>query len=133
MQNAAKIPEESMSPTILIADDDKTICTVLAHAVKKRGWEPMIAHNGDTLMDWVRQGLGDVVITDVRMPVSAPYKNGLDLLPSIRHLRPHMPVIVISAQNTLMTAVRANEVGAYEFMPKPFDLNILLEHVEKSL
>ena len=133
MQNAIKLPKESMSPTILIADDDKTICTVLAHAVKRRGWEPMIAHNGEALMDWVRQGLGDVVITDVRMPVSEPFKTGLDLLPVIHHLRADMPIIVISAQNTLMTAVRANEVGAYEFMPKPFDLNVLLDHVEKSL
>ncbi len=133
MQHAIKPPLTAMNPTILIADDDKTICTVLAHAVKKRGWEPMVAHNGDTLMDWVRQGLGDVVITDVRMPVSDPYKNGLDLLPVLRHLRADLPIIVISAQNTLLTAVQANERGAYEFMPKPFDLNVLLEHVEKSL
>ena len=122
-----------MNPTILIADDDKSICTVLAHAMKKRGWEPMVAHNGDTLMDWVRRGLGDVVITDVRMPVGEPYKSGLDLLPLMHHLRADLPIIVISAQNTLMTAVRANEGGAYEFMPKPFDLNVLLDHVEKSL
>ena len=133
MQNAMKRPDSVMSPTILIADDDKTICTVLATAAKRRGWEPMVAHNGEMLMDWVRQGLGDVVITDVRMPVSEPFKNGLDLLPLIHHLRPDMPIIVVSAQNTLLTAVRANEVGAYEFMPKPFDLNVLLEHVEKSL
>jgi two-component system, NtrC family, nitrogen regulation response regulator GlnG len=120
-------------PTILIADDDKAICTVLSHAIKRRGWEPMATHHGDTLLEWVRQGMGDVVITDVRMPVGEPYASGLDMLPDIHKARPDLPVIVISAQNTLMTAVRANQVGAYEFMPKPFDLNALLEHVEKSL
>ncbi|MBY0407381.1 MAG: sigma-54 dependent transcriptional regulator, partial [Rickettsiales bacterium] len=120
-------------PTILIADDDKAICTVLSHAIRKRGWEPMVAHHGETLMEWVRQGLGDVVITDVRMPVPAPYTSGLDMLPDIHKARPDLPVIVISAQNTLMTAVQANQVGAYEFLPKPFDLNVLQDYVEKSL
>lgn len=120
-------------PTILIADDDKAICTVLSHAVRKRGWEPMTTHRGESLMEWVEQGLGDVVITDVRMPVGDAHRTGLDLLPDIRRIRPELPVIVISAQNTLTTAVRANEVGAYEFVPKPFDLNVLLEYVEKSL
>ena len=121
------------APTILIADDDKAICTVLSHAARRRGWEPMITHHGETLMEWVRQGKGDVVITDVRMPVGEPYMNGLDMLPDIRRLRADLPVIVISAQNTLMTAVRATQVGAYEYMPKPFDLNVLFEHVAKSL
>jgi len=122
-----------MTPTILIADDDKGICTVLAHAVKRRGWDSLITHHGDALMEWVRQGKGDVVITDVRMPVGESYKTGIDLLPDIHKMRPDLPVIVMSAQNTLMTAVSANQVGAYEFLPKPFDLNVLLEYVEKSL
>ncbi len=122
-----------MTSTILIADDDKAICTVLSHAVKRRGWEPVITHRGDTLLDWVREGRGDVVITDVRMPVGEGHQTGLDLLPYIRKARPDLPVIVISAQNTLTTAVRAGELGAYEYLPKPFDLNVLIETVEKSL
>lgn len=122
-----------MTATILIADDDKAICTVLSHAMRKRGWEPMITHHGETLLEWVRQGLGDVVVTDVRMPVPPPYTSGLELLPDIHRTRPELPVIVISAQNTLMTAVQANQVGAYEFLPKPFDLNQLQDYIEKSL
>jgi len=120
-------------PIILIADDDKAICTVLSHAVRRRGWEPLVTHHGGTLLDWARQGRGDVIITDVRMPVAEPHTSGLDLLPDIRKARPDLPVIVISAQNTLSTAVHANDAGAYEYMPKPFDLNVLLDHVEKSL
>lgn len=122
-----------MTATILIADDDKAICTVLSHAMRKRGWEPMITHHGQTLMDWVDKGLGDVVITDVRMPVPEFYETGLDLLPEIKKRRPDLPVIVISAQNTLMTAVEANQVGAYEFLPKPFDLDVLQDYVEKCI
>ena len=122
-----------MKPTVLIVDDDKGICTVLEHAVKRRGWDFLTAHHGDALMEFVRDGKGDVVITDVRMPVGAPYKNGIELLPDIHKIRPELPVIVMSAQNTLSTAVQANQVGAYEFMPKPFDINVLMEHVEKSL
>ena len=122
-----------MNPTILIADDDEAICTVLAHAVRKKGWEAMVTNHGETLMEWVRAGVGDAVISDVRMPVSAPFQTGLDMLPEIGKLRPALPVIIISAQNTLTTAIRANELGAYEYLPKPFDLDVLFEYVEKSI
>ncbi len=122
-----------MTATILIADDDQAICTVLSHAVRRHGWEALVAHNGDALLEWVREGKGDAVITDVRMPVAQTHGNGLGLLPDIHKMRPGLPVIVISAQNTLSTAVQANHAGAYEFLPKPFDLDVLLEHLEKSL
>ena len=122
-----------MKPTILIADDDTAICTVLSHAVRRRGWEAKVTHHGGALVEWVREGLGDVVISDVRMPVGEGKRDGLDILPEILQCRPELPVIIISAQNTLATAVRASAVGAYEYMPKPFDLNVLMDHVEKSL
>ena len=122
-----------MIPTILIADDDKAICTVLSHAVTRRGWTPRVVHDGEALLKLAESGEGDVVITDVRMPVGEAGKDGLDLLPALATIRPELPVIVISAQNTLMTAVRANQVGAYEYLPKPFDLDVLISHIEKSL
>ncbi len=122
-----------MSATILIADDDKSICTVLSHAMTRKGWRPVAVHDGEALLRLAERGDGDVVITDVRMPVGAAGKDGLDLLPALQRIRPELPVIVISAQNTLMTAVRANQVGAYEYLPKPFDLDALVAHVEKSL
>ena len=67
-------------------------------------------------------GDGDIVITDVVMPD----ENAFDMLPRIKKARPDLPVIVMSAQNTFMTAIRASETGAYEYLPKPFDLNELL-------
>ena len=69
------------------------------------------------------------MITDVVMPD----ENGLDLVPQIRKLRPELKVIVMSAQSTLLTAVKANERGAYEYLPKPFDLTELLAVVDRAL
>ena len=62
-----------------------------------------------------------------------PDGNGLDLLPQIHKKRPHLPVIIISAQNTVMTAIKASELGAYDYLPKPFDLKELLSKTSRAL
>jgi two-component system nitrogen regulation response regulator GlnG len=62
-----------------------------------------------------------------------PDGDALDLLPAIKRKRPELPVIVMSAQNTVMTAIRAAEAGAYEYLPKPFDLKEVLEQVRRGL
>ncbi len=85
--------------------------------------------NAATLWRWVEPGEGDLVITDVVMPD----ENAFDLLPRIKKLRPNLPVIVMSAQNTFMTAIRASERGAYEYLPKPFDLKELIAIVGRAL
>src|SRR5215216_4431794 len=111
--------------TVLIADDDVSIRTVLTQALKRAGYEVNAADNGATLYQWVLEGRGDLVITDVMMPG----ESGLDLLPKIRLKRPEMKVIVMSAQNALTTAVTASERGAMDYMPKPFDIEALLQLV----
>jgi len=65
--------------------------------------------------------------------VVMPDENGLDLVPRIRKLRPDLRIIVMSAQSTLLTAVRATERGAFEYLPKPFDLNELISVVNRAL
>jgi two-component system nitrogen regulation response regulator GlnG len=85
--------------------------------------------NAATLWRWVSDGDGDLVITDVLLPD----ENGLDLVPRIRKLRPDLKVVVMSAQNTLMTAVKATERGAFEYLPKPFDINELVSVVQRGL
>jgi len=101
--------------SILVADDDTAIRTVLNQALSRAGYEVRLTGNAATLWRWVSQGEGDLVITDVVMPD----ENAFDLLPRIKKMRPNLPVIVMSAQNTFMTAIRASERGAYEYLPKP--------------
>jgi two-component system nitrogen regulation response regulator GlnG len=115
--------------TILIADDDAAIRTVLNQALARAGYSPRATGNAATLWRWVSQGEGDIVITDVILPD----ENAFDLIPRIRKQRPELPVIVMSAQNTLMTAITATEKGAYEYLPKPFDLSELVGVVGRAL
>ncbi len=115
--------------TILVADDDAAIRTVLGQALTRHGYAVRLAGNAATLWHWISEGSGDVVVTDVVMPD----ENAFDLLPRIKKLRPDLPVIVMSAQNTIMTAITASERGAYEYLPKPFDLNELTAVVARAL
>jgi two-component system nitrogen regulation response regulator GlnG len=115
--------------TILVADDDRAIRTVLDHALGRAGYDVRSTGNAATLWRWVNEGEGDLVITDVVMPD----ENGLDLLPRMKKQRPNLPIIVMSAQSTLMTAIKANERGAFEYLPKPFDLKELGGVVERAL
>ncbi|MBM3487912.1 MAG: nitrogen regulation protein NR(I) [Alphaproteobacteria bacterium] len=115
--------------TILVADDDRAIRTVLSQALGRLGYEVRTTSNAATLWQWAINGDGQLIITDVLMPD----ENGLDLVPRIRKIRPELKIIVMSAQNTLMTAVRATERGAFEYLPKPFDLNELVNVVQRAL
>jgi two-component system nitrogen regulation response regulator GlnG len=115
--------------TILIADDDGAIRTVISEALTRIGYDVRAAGNAATLWRWVEEGDGDLVVTDVIMPD----ENGLDLLPRIQRIRPDLKIIVMSAESTIMTALRAAERGAYEYLPKPFDLNELVTVVRRAL
>src|SRR5271154_3712728 len=114
---------------ILVADDDAAIRTVLNQALSRAGYEVRATGTVAGLWRWVAAGEGDLVITDVVMPDD----NAFELLPRIKRIRPEMPVIVMSAQNTFMTAIRASERGAYEYLPKPFDLKELIAIVGRAL
>jgi len=115
--------------SILVADDDAAIRTVLNQALSRAGYEVRSTGTAATLWRWISQGDGDLVITDVVMPD----ENAFDLLPRIKKLRPELPIIVMSAQNTFMTAIKASERGAYEYLPKPFDLKELVAVVGRAL
>ncbi len=118
-----------MTSTILVADDDRAIRMVLNQALIRLGHEVRLTGSAATLWRWVADGDGDLVITDVIMPD----ENGLDLIPRIKKIRPELRIIVMSAQNTLLTAVKATECGAFEYLPKPFDLRELVMVVERAL
>ncbi len=118
-----------MDGTVLVADDDRTIRTVLTQALTRAGCKVHATSSLVTLMRWVDEGKGDLVISDVVMPDG----NGLDTLPLITERRPGLPVIIISAQNTIMTAIQATEKEAFDYLPKPFDLPDLMKRAARGL
>ncbi len=108
--------------TILVADDDAAIRTVLNQALSRAGYDCADHLQCRHPLALDRRGDGDLVVTDVVMPD----ENAFDLLPRIKKARPDLPVLVMSAQNTFMTAIKASEKGAYDYLPKPFDLTELI-------
>ena len=118
-----------MDGTVLVADDDRTIRTVLTQALTRAGCKVHATSSLMTLMRWVEEGKGDLVISDVIMPDG----NGLEALPRITRIRPGLPVIIISAQNTIMTAIQAAEAEAFDYLPKPFDLPDLMKRSARAL
>jgi two-component system nitrogen regulation response regulator GlnG len=106
---------------VLVADDDAAIRTVVNQALSRSGYEVRVTSNAATLWRWIAAGEGDLVVSDVVMPDG----DAFEILPRIKRLRPELPVVLMSAQNTFMTAIRASEKGAYEYLPKPFDLQEL--------
>ncbi len=118
-----------MDGTVLVADDDRTIRTVLTQALTRAGCKVHATSSMVTLLRWVEEGKGDLVISDVVMPDG----NGLLALPDIARQRPGLPVIIISAQNTIVTAIQAEEAAAWDYLPKPFDLPDLMKRAARAL
>jgi two-component system, NtrC family, nitrogen regulation response regulator GlnG len=114
---------------ILVADDDSAIRTVVSQALARAGYDVRTTGTAATLWRWVQAGEGDLVITDVVMPD----ENAFELLPRIKKMRPNLPIIVMSAQNTFMTAIKASERGAYDYLPNPFDLKELVSIVGRAM
>jgi two-component system nitrogen regulation response regulator GlnG len=118
-----------MTATVIVADDDAAIRTVVRQALVRAGYEVRLTETASGLVKLVSEGVGDVVISDVILPDG----NGLETIPALLALRPGLRIIVMSAQNTLSTAVRATENGAFDYLPKPFDLNELIKSVGSAL
>ena len=118
-----------MEGTIIIADDDKSIRTVLGQALTRAGCRVKLTGTISTLWKWIEDGEGDVIVVDVMMPDG----DTLDILPVLRRKRSDTPIIVMSAVNTVSTAVRAIDAGAYDYLSKPFDLSKLVSTVNMAL
>jgi len=114
---------------ILVCDDDSAIRTVLNQALGRAGYDVRTTGTAAGLWRWVSAGDGNLVITDVVLPD----ENGFDLIPRIKKIRPDLPVVVMSAQNTILTAITATERGAFDYLPKPFDLKELTAVVQRAL
>ena len=114
---------------ILVIDDDRAICTVIGAALRRVRHDVTIAGSLAEARRSLAERAIDVVVTDVILPDG----NALDHLPELMAPYPDVPVIVLSAQNTLTTAVRATERGAFDYLPKPFDLDALTGAVASAL
>jgi two-component system, NtrC family, nitrogen regulation response regulator GlnG len=122
-----------MNPTVLLADDDPAVLTVLDRAFQKRGFKTRCARDGDEMLALVKNGAGDALVLDVMMPYGGKSGSSFDWMEEITRVRPHLPVVVISALAALPTAVKATRLGAYECIPKPFDLTRVVGAVELAL
>jgi two-component system nitrogen regulation response regulator GlnG len=118
-----------MASTILVCDDDSAIRTVLNQALGRAGYDVRTTGTAAGLWRWISAGEGNLVVTDVVLPD----ESGFDLIPRIKRMRPELPILVMSAQNTLLTAITAAERGAFEYLPKPFDLKELINVVNRAL
>jgi len=118
-----------MGGRVLVCDDDAAIRTVVREALRRAGHTVETAASAADLRRTIRTFRPQVLLTDVVLPDG----NGLDLVPELLADHPHMPIIVLSAQNTFTTAMRATEQGAFDYLPKPFDLGELAQAVEDAL
>jgi len=118
-----------MRNTVLIVDDDAAIRTVLGEALGRAGYRVQTTATAAGLWEMVEDGEGSLVVTDVILPDG----NGFDLIPRIQGARPELPIVVMSARNTVLTAITAAERGAFEYLPKPFDLKELTAVVQRAL
>ncbi len=118
-----------MEGSVIIADDDRSLRMILAQALSRAGCKVRATGTLSTLWRWLEDGEGEVLVTDVMMPDG----DTIELIPRIKKKRPEMPIIVMSAKNNINTAMRANQFGAYQYLPKPFDLKDLVSSVNTAM
>ena len=113
---------------IIVVDDDRTIRVVISTALTRAGYNVKSSGTAAGMWRLVDSDFADILITDVGLPDG----DALDVLPKIQHMKPKLKIIVMSARTTLLTAVRAQKKGAFEYLPKPFDLDELLNLVSNT-
>jgi DNA-binding NtrC family response regulator len=114
---------------ILIADDDPTILSLLNKILISKGYDVQLAENGSVAEKALKADQFDLLISDIKMePV-----DGMQLLKRTRQMRPHVGVIMLTAYATVATAVEAMKEGAFDYIPKPFKIDELLETVKRAL
>lgn len=118
-----------MSAQIILLEDDENLKRVLSRALSSRGFGVRASASPDTALNWLQSGQGELLLADVLLDGT----NFLDRLGLVHRLRPELPVIVMSAQATASTAIDAEKGGVFEYLPKPFDLDDMLDTVEAAL
>lgn len=117
-----------MKYDVLLADDDDSIRLVLSKALTRAGHTVRATDNPHTLLKWAEAGHGDIVLTDVMMDGHEVFEH----LPDLAEMRPNLPIIVISANNTVNTAIKSGQHRVFEYVPKPFDLDEITSAVARA-
>jgi two-component system nitrogen regulation response regulator GlnG len=117
-----------MKYEVLLADDDDSVRLVLSKALSRAGHSVKATDNAQTLLKWAQAGQGDIIVTDVMMGGREVFET----LPEIADARPKMPIVLISANNTVNTALKAGQQKVFEYVPKPFDLEDVTNAVARA-
>jgi two-component system nitrogen regulation response regulator GlnG len=118
----------SRTETVWIVDDDRSIRWVVEKALQQEGMTTVSFENADSVMTRLTREQPDVLISDIRMPGSS----GLDLLAKLREQYPRLPVIIMTAHSDLDSAVASYQGGAFEYLPKPFDVDEAVSLVKRA-
>ena len=114
---------------VLLLEDDESIQLVTSDFLLSEGYIVKASKTIKSLWKMIEDGEGDVLVTDVMLPDGESF----EIIPQIKELRPNLPIIVVSARNNLQTAISSVEKGAFEYLPKPFDLNDLSNLILKAI
>ena len=120
---------QNRAENVWIVDDDRSIRWVLEKALQQEGMEPVAFDSADAVLARLQRQHPDVLISDIRMPGTS----GLDLLATVRERYPQLPVIIMTAHSDLDSAVASYQGGAFEYLPKPFDVDEAVALVRRAL
>jgi DNA-binding NtrC family response regulator len=108
---------------VLIVDDEKDFCEILFHVIRREGFVPLVAHDGETALEMVRAGMPEALLLDVKMPGM----DGMEVLRQSKKIDPDLPVLMITAYGGLHGAVQAMKEGAFDYLAKPLNNRELIE------
>jgi len=114
---------------ILIVDDEKGFCDIIFHVIRREGFIPMVANDGQAALDMVRLGIPDVLLLDVKMPGL----DGMEVLKRVREMNPRLPVLMITAHGGIHGAVQAMKQGANDYLTKPLNNRDLVRKVKRAV
>lgn len=118
-----------MKKTILIVDDEKELCKILSDSLSQNHYRVLIAFDGKRALHLVKEEKPDLILLDIKMP----RMNGLEVLKKTKKMKKEIVVIMLTAYGTLETARKAMQLGAYDYLTKPFDLFNLKSLVKEAL
>jgi DNA-binding NtrC family response regulator len=116
-------------PRVLIVDDERDFCDIVFRLLKRNGFAPVVANNGEKALEMIASGMTDAVLMDVRMPGT----DGLEVLRRAKELDEDLPVLMITGYGGLDGAVKAFKTGAYDYLTKPINTRELVEKVRAAL